>query len=168
MSALGHKQTSRLILPMSALPPKADIRTRSRNVRYVPITDIAASRVLLCVLSVMQVRCRPRPKIAVMVPPPVTPALRQINVGEQASAVKRCRKTRRPLRQVTTILVQSSPVVTCFPLGRCDCIHGAKPLGYWSSRAGSNRNHPLVSIGFSTAPPLSAQSLNALMLYTLV
>ena len=27
-------------LPMSALPPKADIGTRSRNVRYVPKADI--------------------------------------------------------------------------------------------------------------------------------
>src|SRR6516164_8457858 len=27
---------------MSALPPKADIGTRSRNVRFVPIADIAA------------------------------------------------------------------------------------------------------------------------------
>jgi hypothetical protein len=28
---------------MSAIPPKADIETQPRNVRFVPITDVAAS-----------------------------------------------------------------------------------------------------------------------------
>src|SRR6516165_7783345 len=41
MSALGQKQTSAHVLVMSALPPKADIRTQSRNVRFVPKADIA-------------------------------------------------------------------------------------------------------------------------------
>ena len=41
MSALGQKQTSRLLRAMSALPPKADIGTQSRNVRFVPKADIA-------------------------------------------------------------------------------------------------------------------------------
>jgi hypothetical protein len=39
MSALGQKQTSDYRLLMSALPPKADIGTQSRNVRFVPIAD---------------------------------------------------------------------------------------------------------------------------------
>ena len=40
MSALGQKQTSRHFQPMSALPPKADIGTRSRNVRFWHKADI--------------------------------------------------------------------------------------------------------------------------------
>jgi hypothetical protein len=41
MSALGQKQTSRSEIPMSALPSKADIAERDRDVRYVPpIADI--------------------------------------------------------------------------------------------------------------------------------
>src|SRR6516225_45270 len=43
MSALGQKQTFNDSCPMSALPPKADIGTRSRNVRYVPKADISRS-----------------------------------------------------------------------------------------------------------------------------
>jgi hypothetical protein len=44
MSALGQKQTSRHLQPMSALPPKADIGTQSWNVRFVPIADILKHR----------------------------------------------------------------------------------------------------------------------------
>src|SRR5262249_39050524 len=40
MSALGQKRTSRHFQSMSALPPKADIGTQSRNVRFVPKADI--------------------------------------------------------------------------------------------------------------------------------
>ena len=40
MSALGQKQTSRHLQPMSALSPKADIGTQPRNVRFVPKADI--------------------------------------------------------------------------------------------------------------------------------
>jgi hypothetical protein len=40
MSALGQKQTLIRLLYMSALPPKADIGTQSRNVRFVPKADI--------------------------------------------------------------------------------------------------------------------------------
>ena len=40
MSALGHKQTFECVCAMSALPPKADIGTQSRNVRFVPKADI--------------------------------------------------------------------------------------------------------------------------------
>src|SRR6516164_11270905 len=40
MSALGQKRTLRLLSPMSALPPKADIGTHSRDVRFVPGADI--------------------------------------------------------------------------------------------------------------------------------
>ena len=40
MSALGQKQTSRHLQPMSALPPIADIGTQSWNVRFVPKADI--------------------------------------------------------------------------------------------------------------------------------
>ena len=38
MSALGQKRTFRLVL--SALPPKADIGTQSRDLRFVPKADI--------------------------------------------------------------------------------------------------------------------------------
>jgi len=41
MSALGQKQTFSGVWAMSALPPKADIGTHSRNVRFVLIADIA-------------------------------------------------------------------------------------------------------------------------------
>jgi hypothetical protein len=41
ISALGQKQTSWHLQPTSALPPKADIGTRSWNVRFVPKADIA-------------------------------------------------------------------------------------------------------------------------------
>jgi hypothetical protein len=40
MSALGQKRTFEFVRAMSALPPKADIGTQSRNVRYVPRADI--------------------------------------------------------------------------------------------------------------------------------
>src|SRR6516165_2409197 len=40
MSALGQKQTFNDGCPMSALPPKADIETQPRNVRFVPKADI--------------------------------------------------------------------------------------------------------------------------------
>ena len=40
MSALGQKRTFRLVPPMSALPPKADIGTQSRDLRFVPKADI--------------------------------------------------------------------------------------------------------------------------------
>jgi hypothetical protein len=36
MSALGQKQTLRPVQSMSALPPKADIGTQPRDVRFVP------------------------------------------------------------------------------------------------------------------------------------
>ena len=38
---MGQKQTSDRRPLMSALPPKADIGTQSRNVRFVPKADIA-------------------------------------------------------------------------------------------------------------------------------
>jgi hypothetical protein len=37
MSAMGHKRTFSEVCAMSALPPKADIRQRTKNVRFVPI-----------------------------------------------------------------------------------------------------------------------------------
>src|SRR5262249_31494563 len=40
MSALGQKQTSRHLQPMSALPPKADIDHDGRDVCFVPEADI--------------------------------------------------------------------------------------------------------------------------------
>ena len=40
MSALGHKQTFAVHKPMSALPPKADMCSATRHVRFVPIADI--------------------------------------------------------------------------------------------------------------------------------
>jgi len=39
MSASGQKQTSAHVGVMSALPPKADIGTQSRNVCFVPKTE---------------------------------------------------------------------------------------------------------------------------------
>ena len=44
MSALGHKRTLIHVHMMSALPPKADIGTQSRDVRFVPKADIAGVR----------------------------------------------------------------------------------------------------------------------------
>jgi len=41
MSALGQKQTSEQVQVMSALPPKADIGTHSRDVCFVPLPDSA-------------------------------------------------------------------------------------------------------------------------------
>ena len=41
MSALGQKQTCAAQKGMSALPPKADMCGAKRNVRFVPIADIA-------------------------------------------------------------------------------------------------------------------------------
>jgi hypothetical protein len=43
MSALGHKRTYAVQKAMSALPSIADIRGYDRNVRFVPIADMAAS-----------------------------------------------------------------------------------------------------------------------------
>ena len=44
MSALGQKQTfSASLAGMSALPPKADIETQSRDIRFVPKADIRAA-----------------------------------------------------------------------------------------------------------------------------
>ena len=43
MSALGQKQTLQRILVMSALPPIANIGTRSWNVRFVPKADICSA-----------------------------------------------------------------------------------------------------------------------------
>jgi hypothetical protein len=44
MSALGHKQTFTHVRLMSALPPKADIGTQSRDVRFVPKADISTAK----------------------------------------------------------------------------------------------------------------------------
>jgi hypothetical protein len=43
MSALGQNRTLKRLQPMSALPPKADIRLRRRHVRFVPTADIYAA-----------------------------------------------------------------------------------------------------------------------------
>jgi hypothetical protein len=43
MSALGQKRTLGHVRAMSALPPKADIGTQPRDVRFVPITDVVGS-----------------------------------------------------------------------------------------------------------------------------
>src|SRR6516165_3786551 len=43
MSALGHKRTLEQLRAMSALPPKADIETQSRDVRFVPKADSCAA-----------------------------------------------------------------------------------------------------------------------------
>src|SRR5262249_25936988 len=50
-SALGQKRTSAHVRVMSALPPKADIESQSRNVRFVPKADMpATSRDIECAL----------------------------------------------------------------------------------------------------------------------
>jgi len=41
MSALGQKQTFRNVRAMSTLPPKADIGTQPREVRFVPKADVS-------------------------------------------------------------------------------------------------------------------------------
>jgi hypothetical protein len=48
-SALGQKQTSQGVCTMSALPPKADIPQRNRDVRYVSQADLrsAANNVVI-------------------------------------------------------------------------------------------------------------------------
>ena len=43
MSAFGQKRTFIRLRPISALPPKADIETRSCDVRFVPEADIRGS-----------------------------------------------------------------------------------------------------------------------------
>jgi hypothetical protein len=43
---MSQKRTSEYVYAMSALPPKADIKTRSRNVRFVPKADIGFSAAL--------------------------------------------------------------------------------------------------------------------------
>jgi len=43
-SALGQKQTSAHVRVMSALPSKADIGTRPRDVRFVPKAEVAVIR----------------------------------------------------------------------------------------------------------------------------
>src|SRR6516164_967671 len=44
-SALGQKRTSAHLRVMSALPPKADIRRRELDVRFVPKADIGLVKV---------------------------------------------------------------------------------------------------------------------------
>ena len=44
MSALGHKRTYAVQKGMSALPPKADMCSATRDVRFVPIADIAVKK----------------------------------------------------------------------------------------------------------------------------
>src|SRR5262249_20330390 len=46
LSALGHKQTSRPVWTMSALPPKADKQEKARLVRFVPKADISANSIV--------------------------------------------------------------------------------------------------------------------------
>jgi hypothetical protein len=43
MSALGHKQTFAPQKVMSALRPEADIPCSERDVRFVPIADMAST-----------------------------------------------------------------------------------------------------------------------------
>jgi hypothetical protein len=43
MSALGHKRTSECVRAMSALPPKADLRTQPCDARFVPKADICGA-----------------------------------------------------------------------------------------------------------------------------
>jgi hypothetical protein len=45
MSALGHKRTCRAEIAMSALPLKADIRRRHRDVSFGPNCDICSAAI---------------------------------------------------------------------------------------------------------------------------
>jgi hypothetical protein len=56
MSALGQKQALRHLQPMSALPPKADMRSADRRVRFVPKADIQATVEYDCTRKGAQVR----------------------------------------------------------------------------------------------------------------
>ena len=47
MSALGQKRTYAVQNVMSALPPKADMCTATRDVRFVPKADIRVSLMVL-------------------------------------------------------------------------------------------------------------------------
>src|SRR6516164_630770 len=47
-SAVGLKRTSKRVRVMSALPPKADIGTQSRNVRFVPKADSCSAAKKYC------------------------------------------------------------------------------------------------------------------------
>jgi len=47
MSALGQKRTSPDVKSMSALAPKADIRRREVNVRFVPKADSCLNAALI-------------------------------------------------------------------------------------------------------------------------
>ena len=51
MSDLGHKRTFRSFRPMSALPPKADLRQRNCDVRFVPKADIRIAAKNLAIRS---------------------------------------------------------------------------------------------------------------------
>ena len=44
MSALGQKRTWRGVRPMSALPPTADMDQHARDLRFVPIAEVARQR----------------------------------------------------------------------------------------------------------------------------
>jgi hypothetical protein len=46
MSAMGHKRTFAAQKGMSALPPKADICSATRYVRFVPIADMDGSTIV--------------------------------------------------------------------------------------------------------------------------
>ena len=64
MSALGHKRTYAVQKGMSALPPKADMCSATRDVGFVPIADItsvqesnAATRGKVTLISVNSPGC---------------------------------------------------------------------------------------------------------------
>ena len=69
MSDLGHKRTFRSFRPMSALPPKADLRQRNCDVRFVPKADIRIAAKNLAIRS-------PRRRGGGMVIPSVLTVLR--------------------------------------------------------------------------------------------
>jgi hypothetical protein len=52
MSALGQERTLRQARPMSAIPPKADVRTDDQDVCFVPKADIPISDELIYVSAV--------------------------------------------------------------------------------------------------------------------
>ena len=66
VSALGQKQTCAAQKVMSALPPKADMCSATRDVRFVPIADITAP---VAILKSFDHSCNRTERCPLVVPP---------------------------------------------------------------------------------------------------
>jgi hypothetical protein len=58
MCLMGQKQTFSESKPMSALPPKADIRDTHRHVWFGPTTDVAFAEMRRCCLGGVRAKNR--------------------------------------------------------------------------------------------------------------